>query len=166
MEYIKCTLECLNYTTNVLVALIGFGITALIGINIWASLGIDKKIKDRISKEVEFLKEENKKLSDKLELYIDATGCMSLAYMSLSKDEYETAFVLFIKAAIKMQGYNDVKKSDACLTECLNILNNKIEKIEESDYINSEIGLIKETLSQINSTKANDVYAFLFPFRH
>ena len=161
-------MEYLNLATNILVALIGAGITGILGVNLWTSLSIDKKIKKSITEGLDVLRKENMMLKKDLINHSTASLHFTIARQLNDSKNYDIAFFFYLKgveAIIKIKELDRTTEMiniyDLCLDNSLVLIKSQANMILESSTIYNMRKIIEDILIDTKDKRSNELYTFL-----
>jgi hypothetical protein len=155
--------DAMRWILTLSISFTGIGVAAILGVNIWKSLSIEKRIKSIISKEIDIIKEENKKMKDKLVNYTKAMSFLAEANRFHDNDEFDESLDR-LATCIKFSLSSEEEKLTSIALNCfLTVLHDHgddaykmIESFQDKDGF-------RDVLLQIQDPLAYELYAYFFP---
>ena len=145
---------------TILVAFIGFAVTALLGINIWNSLSIDRRVENKVKMSTDSLKKDNKELKEQLIHYSKAIACKSMGDHWFRLTANVDAFYYYLESLDYSYDTGEKDLFSEVLDRCIEIMEKSADNVISDERTIRNLDDIKRIMVKINDDRAFRLYSY------
>lgn len=145
---------------GVFVAVLGVIVTVVITWQIYNAINIKKEVEAKITSRLDLADKEISKTLNNQRISLDADLLVVNGNLYLSKDDFDEAIIVYIKAMLKFVEIKAQDNVELLMFSCLDIIELHNDELRNSPIIRSNIDALIEDVSPLRSDIGAELYNF------